>query len=114
MDWDISVDTPEESSGRAHQPSKDGILDKIRQGMLYLSKRCSETLLSLYSQRQNSKPDSLFKIAASIHKDLYNWHELLPAELGWPRGDGNGPPAPGILIMQYVVAFPRHAQYISC
>jgi hypothetical protein len=100
MDWDVSVNTPEGPLCATNQPSEGEILDKIRQGMLYLSKRCSETLLSLYSQRHNSKPDSLLKIATNIHKDLYNWHELLPAELGWPRGDGNGPPAPGLLIMQ--------------
>ncbi|RFU35508.1 hypothetical protein B7463_g786, partial [Scytalidium lignicola] len=99
MDWDISVDAPEGRFSGATQLSDSDILTKLRQGMVYLSKRCSETLLSLYSQRHNSKPDGLLRVATRIHEDLYKWHEQLPVELDWPRRDGKGPPSPGILAL---------------
>jgi hypothetical protein len=102
MDWDISVDLPDETSS---------IMDKIGSGIVFLSRRCSETLLSLYSQRHNSQQDELLLVATRIHKALYEWHGKLPAELDWPRRNGDQPPSPGILVMQYASTFSEYAAW---
>lgn len=100
MDWDISVAMVEAPIARSRPLLEADLSATIRLGIVELAKRCSETLLSLYSQRHNSKPDSLLKVATRIHQGLYKWHEQLPAELDWPRRDGNDPLSPGILVMQ--------------
>ncbi|KAF2788468.1 hypothetical protein K505DRAFT_378882 [Melanomma pulvis-pyrius CBS 109.77] len=99
MDWDISVGTPEWPSSITDRVSHYDISKQLREGNIYLAKRCSETLLSLYSQRHNSKPNELLEFATRIHKHLYRWHDQLPAELGWPRQVGAESPSPGTLLL---------------
>lgn len=100
MDWDISASSFNAHTTDLDYPPGSNVSLRLRQGMLDLAKRCSEVLLSLYSQRHNAKPDGLLRFIARIHKDLYKWHEQLPPEISWPRDDGKEPPSPGILIMQ--------------
>ncbi|PYH89216.1 hypothetical protein BO71DRAFT_281152, partial [Aspergillus ellipticus CBS 707.79] len=95
MDWDITISPP------GDQPlAKPYMSPHLMSWTVSLYKLCGKTLLGLYAQRHyNNKNDGLKKVAAEIHRELWEWQQNLPSDLTWLASDTAASASPPVLVL---------------